>query len=877
MSRIEFLRFQEKFASEIIEQSLSKTLWSPVDVDNTVLMEELARLERAPFDSQVEKAILPLSMALSKYKLGILIGEMGVGKTQIAFSTAGLTLLGQKNRKLLFLSAGTKHLDNMKKEAMAIYGDKAIIKIAINKNSFERRARNEMTPEEIYNDVVPEGKICIYVLSKDSAKMSLKEASVYKWGDKCPCCGNEIFTKTHKQKVAQAKKKGLPSPFADPRTQPTECPECDASLMSKVAKNVCVHSLDENGDPIVSRSSFAYEKDEKGNGVLTEQGLPSVIRKTTLGLFPARIEKQIQAGQRKTSFGEKCKRLQRNSKDKIFGMLIVDEVHEMQSGDSQQGKAYRELVDVSMKTLIMTGTLSNGYSSSIFYILQGLMPTHFKKIGYEFKDVSKFVDHYGAKKSETVSIRSNGNKKITKVSELPKISDRIISLLAPFTVWLKMDELNLSMPPYRESSRIVPVDADLLEVLNSYKSEVVSVLRKTNPKLVKSFAGKFMYMQNNPTHEFSYDFTGYVQDGDRRNIKGEPILIPRDFSFPFPSFEKLNVETGEGRIFSKEKALVQDVISHKNRGRKILLYSIYNKAAGIATRLEDVLRVSIPGITINVMPDSIGGSQILPWIEANSDADVVICSPKKVATGYNLVQFSTFMFYESGINLREAQQAARRGWRAVGQKQDVEVVFYAYEGLQAHILEIMSKKMRAAATVDGKRVLSGQLAEEFDDEKDITEALNSIADNIERKYEADFSASYNAGGQQREKTVLEEEYSNILKKVRAEREASTEVEIIEAKVVKVEKVTEVKPSIAEAMSKDPILEEVDVAGLISSFEAPKAAVNNVIVKSIAEPAKELRAALTADFGAKPKEAKKEEVLIEIATKVENNGQMAFVF
>ena len=873
MSHLEFLRLQEKFAPEIVDQVLSKTLWSPTSVNNKVLMEELARLARVPFDSQVEKAILPLYQSLMTYKVAVLIGEMGVGKTQISFSTAWLALKNEKNRKLLFLSAGTKHLENMANEGKEILKGNVILKIAINKNRFERRAKHEITPEEIAEDVVPEGKICVYVLSKDSAKMSLKEVPVFNWEDKCPNCGQKIVTKSHKDEVAKAKKKGLPAPKVKSRTKPLDCPSCDYDLTSKVAKNICIHSVDENGDSLTMRIRHQYKRDENGKILLNEEGEAIIEEIREEGLFPRLLKKQYKAGMRKTSFGEKCKRLQKNSRDKTFGMLIVDEAHEMQSGDSQQGKTYRELVNISEKTMIMTGTLSNGYSSSVFHILQGLMPSHFRKLGYEFKDVSKFVDHYGAKKSETVTTRSNGNKKITKVSELPKISDRVVSLLAPFTVWLKMDELNLSMPPYRESSRIVPADEDFLIKLNSYKKEVVSKLKETNPNLVKSFAGMFMYLQDNPTHEFCYDFTGYVQDGDRVDSKGEPIKIPQDFSFPFDSYPKYDPEREDNRIFEKEKVLIDDIASHKKQGRKMLVYSIYNKAAGVSTRLEEVIKASVPGITVNVMPDSIGGKHILPWINNNSDADVVICSPKKVATGYNLVQFSTFMFYESGTNLREAQQAARRGWRAVGQEKDVEVIFYAYEGIQANILEIMSKKMRAAATVDGKKVMVGQLAEEFDDERDITEALNSIADNIQRKYVADFSASYNDGGQQRDKTELEQEYSNILARVRKEK-AETEIKV----ETEVKKETITDSSIADRVSNDPVLEENDVVGPISSFSEPQAPINNIIGESIAKPAKELKAALTADLGKKPKTKKatpKKEEALEIM--IDKKGQMSFVF
>lgn len=855
MSKKELTQLMNEFAVEIAEQVIQKPLWKKESKENSKKLRILAEeLNRPPFDTQA-KVILPLAESLNKYKVAILIAEMGTGKTQMSFSTAYLRVKSKKNRKILFLSAGAKHIENMKKEAVEIYGDRAVVKTIVNKNNFEKIGKKEITPEAVYSEVVPEGKVYIYVLSKDTAKMTVKELPVYNWNDRCPECNERILTKSQKAKL-KAKKE------IKTKILPLNCPECNANLTSKVAKNLKMHARDENGEPIVSKASYSYKLDEEGNGFLDEAGAPVMEEKIELGLFPKRLEKQCSSGMRKTSVGEKFKRLQRNSKDKIFGMLIVDEAHEMQSGESLQGKAYRELVSITEEALIMTGTLSNGYASSVFYILQGLMPKYFKEIGYKFSDVSKFVDHFGTKKSETTIIKSMGSKTTTKVSELPKISDRIISLLAPFTCWVKMEDLNLVMPSYSESSRIVPANPELLGRLNSYREEVISALKKYNPRLVKSFASKFMYMQNNPTHEFTYDFVGKVPKEVPCEFSESGLKViydEKDFSFPFESFPKIDSETGEGMIFSKEQALINDVIAHKKRGRKMLIYSIYNKAAGIAGRLDAVLKAKIPGLTVNVMPDSVGGTGILPWIEANDDADVVICSPKKVATGYNLVQFSTFMFYESGINLREAQQAARRGWRAVGQTQEVEVVFYAYEGIQAHILEIMSKKMRAAATIDGKKVEEGQLAEEFDDDKDMTEALNSIADKIERKYKADFSASNSSGGAQRAKTELEQEYCNILEEVKAKKAEKAKIEV---------------PSVQEIVKAD----ELPKTAANIPLELPVSKKETPVKEIIKEDKKVVTAALLVSDEPKIKVSKKRSAKkVEQEVKIDNKGQMSFVF
>ena len=63
-------------------------------------LEKLAKLNRPPFPAQVEQGILPIKESLEKYKAGILLGEMGVGKTQISFSL--VEVLNLEQNKILF-------------------------------------------------------------------------------------------------------------------------------------------------------------------------------------------------------------------------------------------------------------------------------------------------------------------------------------------------------------------------------------------------------------------------------------------------------------------------------------------------------------------------------------------------------------------------------------------------------------------------------------------------------------------------------------------------------------------------------------------------------------------------------------------------------
>jgi len=47
--------------------------------------------------------------------------------------------------------------------------------------------------------------------------------------------------------------------------------------------------------------------------------------------------------------------------------------------------------------------------------------------------------------------------------------------------------------------------------------------------------------------------------------------------------------------------------------------------------------------------------------------EVVICHPKLVETGLDLLAFPTLYFYETGYSLHTLRQASRRSWR-IGQR-----------------------------------------------------------------------------------------------------------------------------------------------------------------------------------------------------------------
>jgi hypothetical protein len=99
----------------------------------------------------------------------------------------------------------------------------------------------------------------------------------------------------------------------------------------------------------------------------------------------------------------------------------------------------------------------------------------------------------------------------------------------------------------------------------------------------------------------------------------------------------------------------------------------------------------------------------------------VICHPKLVETGLDLLAFPTLYFYETGYSLHTLRQASRRSWR-IGQKHPVQVKFLVTKGTtQTTCLRLMGKKMLVALMMEGK--FSGEGIHSLESDDDMMSAM----------------------------------------------------------------------------------------------------------------------------------------------------------
>lgn len=391
-------------------------------------------------------------------------------------------------------------------------------------------------------------------------------------------------------------------------------------------------------------------------------------------------------------------------------LLLLDEIHELKGGNTAQGNAFGTIASYSKKCVGLTGTLLNGYASSLFYILYRLNPNLMKNtLKLEFTDVKRFVELYGAKEEsfESGEINEEGvmsrKGKLIYVRELPKINPALLNLLLSSTIFLKLDEMNIKLPKYEEKVEFVEPNIEWLGDYQKYISNLNSEVM-LNKKVLGALANDSISLCDLPFLHYSSEYA------KASYIPKEEVL---DKTF----------------ISNKEKRLINLLKEELSNNRKCLIYATYTNL-GVSQRLQDILEIYLPNFKVSTLKASINASKREKWIEDNQ-SDILICNPELVKTGLDLLEYPTIIFYQTTYNVFTLKQAARRSWR-IGQTKDVKVFFMAYKKTaQQSALSLISKKIVASNSLEGRLSLGNDLASLEEDNASIQAQLaKSIAKGI---------------------------------------------------------------------------------------------------------------------------------------------------
>lgn len=400
---------------------------------------------------------------------------------------------------------------------------------------------------------------------------------------------------------------------------------------------------------------------------------------------------------------------------KHFGFLIADEVHKLKGGDTIQGAMLGQLATAIPKTLVLTGTLSGGKASDVFYLLQRAFALNYSKeerraLLPAFNELTSFVEQYGS--LETVYTTKNddhltgrSSRQTCSVKEKAGISPQILTqFFLECCVFLRVSDISDAMPAYTEVIEACQLTPELQDTYTSFETTVKEAVQKAlgnrDMKVIGQMLPALLIWPDMPQSEF------LVIDRKDTVVASAPAL------------EHINTTP-------KDERLIECVRDAQKAGRKCLVFAEYTGKKLADRHIQNILANA--GFNFFTLKPTVSTNKRLAWIRAKMESgkyDGMICQPKLVETGLNLLEFPEVLFWQTGYSIFVLRQAARRSWRP-NQTQDVVVRFFVNKNtMQETAMTLIASKLEASLVLEGELSDKGLVA--------LSEAGDSIAVELAR-------------------------------------------------------------------------------------------------------------------------------------------------
>lgn len=670
------------------------------------------------FDAQ--KAIIAASVNnLDKEHVNIVVGECGTGKTCIG---SGITYChGKQLGYTAIVMCPAQLVEKWRREILSYVPN---VKACIIENTsdiirLDKDIKNKNKKFNLY-----------LIMSQETAKFSYYEMpsvayNKRKGGYICPKCG-KVLTKVITEKCGRSKRK-VTVPMTDtdfnsksdinskvnniyctndvaiydPAINKTEIHMCRESLWRPITKD----EVDSEWIKIGSAGWFKKDRIKPIYNEILHQPIVSKTERKLLFSLDEIINKMDKEEELKIYSLYKypvAKYIKNNYKGYI-DYFVCDEVHEVLAKDSLQAKSFGDLSQVAKNNIALTGTLVNGYATSLFYLLYRLVPRKMKKLGFEYSNINSFLSLYGSLKTVEVFGKQKEVKKMPGVSPL-LFSDFLLDICA----FISLDDVADGLPGYQE----IPVPVPLPYRIRSEYDNIVASMKKNVG--LHSLCGN------------SKSLTQYIQ------------LLYVYPDQPFGHAPIINIENNEiiytpaeieDEIDEKLDAITEIVKTKIAAGEKVLIYYHWSNKTDIKNIIKN--RMANEGFNAFILEtNTVAKKDREKWLKNHMEnIDVLLCNPKLVETGLDLFDFTTIIYCQLGNKIFTMRQASRRSWR-LGQTKDVEVYFVYYTStVQQDTLALMASKLQASMAIEGKCSSEGLHA--LSANEDITTKItNSVLNGI---------------------------------------------------------------------------------------------------------------------------------------------------
>ena len=369
----------------------------------------------------------------------------------------------------------------------------------------------------------------------------------------------------------------------------------------------------------------------------------------------------------------------------FFDYFIADEVHELKNS-TKQGESLALLAGAAKKTIALTGTLLGGYARDLFYILFRLDPEAMAKEGLSYNHINDWNDRYGVTErdfeTEYYGMRSTvRRRRQVRTRVRPGVNPVVFGKhLLNITSFIELSDLQQELPQYNEHVELIRMDEDQIEAYRAMQTRLV-------PSITSSLRGS---VRSHALRRHIHSLMVYPD----KPFGWEPILNDDEEVI----FEPTNLS--EQRIFPKERRLIEIIREEKEQGRKSMVFATFTGKYGMLERLQFVLENA--GFRTAIL-DNVPPKKREAWIKKQQkNVDVILCNPRRVETGLDLIEFPTLIHYQTGYVLTTLRQSSRRSWR-IGQTQPVRVYFLAYDQtIQDTSLRLLGDRLEASMALEGR-------------------------------------------------------------------------------------------------------------------------------------------------------------------------------
>ena len=382
-----------------------------------------------------------------------------------------------------------------------------------------------------------------------------------------------------------------------------------------------------------------------------------------------------------------------------FDLLVVDEVHEHKGRGSAQGLSAGILADACGKSLALSGTLMGGYASTLFHLLYRFSPEIRSEFGRS--EESKWVQRYGFLEQSVRHDRdpddptedgsvSRRKSYRNQTKERPGLAPGALFHIIGHSLFLKLSDVASGLPPYEEQIQVARLDDEP----NLHGFSQASAYQHLALQLKRALLVALERGSQRLLSTYLQSLLAYPEGCTR----GETVFDP-DSGEVIVQLPPLDEE----RVYPKEQQLIDLVAQERLAGRRVLVYATHTGTRDITGRLSALLERH--GFRAAVMKaDRVEPKQREAWVakRVEEGIDVLICHPRLVQTGLDLIAFETVCWYETDYSVYTMRQASRRSWR-IGQTRPVKVVFMAYRStLQADALKLVAQKLQSSLAVEGE-------------------------------------------------------------------------------------------------------------------------------------------------------------------------------